>query len=93
MPDGWNDARKYFKNAKKIYGLTTWETTHLHAEWTDYINLSVVHEVIVPSRFNKKTFIDSGVNKNVENEIKCRFGGYQRLLEATQGHLRPLKAA
>ena len=65
VPDGWNDARKYFKNAKKIYGLTTWETTHLHAEWTDYINLSVVHEVIVPSHFNKKTFIDSGVNKKI----------------------------
>ena len=28
VPDGWNDVRKYFKNAKKIYGLTTWETTH-----------------------------------------------------------------
>ena len=65
VPDGWNDARKYFRNAKKIYGLTTWETTHLHAEWTDYINLSIVNEVIVPSHFNKKTFIDSGVNKNI----------------------------
>lgn len=65
VPDGWNGARKYFKNAKKIYGLTTWETTHLHSEWTDFINLSIVNEVIVPSHFNKKTFIDSGVYKNI----------------------------
>lgn len=65
VPDGWNDARKYFRNAKKIYGLTTWETTHLHADWTNFINSSVVNEVIVPSNFNKKTFIDSGVDKKV----------------------------
>lgn len=65
VPHGWSEAHKYFRNAKKIYGLTTWETTHLHAEWTDFINLSVVNEVIVPSHFNKKTFIDSGVNKNI----------------------------
>jgi hypothetical protein len=65
VPDGWNVAKKYCKNAKRVYGLTTWETTHLHSEWVNFINTSVVDEVIVPSNFNKKTFIDSGVYKNI----------------------------
>ena len=65
VPIGWNEVKEYCKNSKKVYGLTTWETTHLHAQWVDYINLSVVDEVIVPSFFNKKSFIDSGVVKNI----------------------------
>ena len=65
VPDGWNEVGKYFRIAKKVYGLTTWETTHLHEDWVKFINSSVVHEVIVPSHFNKKTFTESGVNKKI----------------------------
>jgi hypothetical protein len=65
VPDGWNEAGKFFRIAKKVYGLTTWETTHLHEDWVKFINSSIVHEVIVPSHFNKKTFTESGVNKKI----------------------------
>lgn len=65
IPSGWDDVGKYFRIAKKVYGLTTWETTHLHEDWVKFINSSVVHEVIVPSHFNKKTFTESGVNKKI----------------------------
>jgi len=65
VPDGWDNINRFFKKAKKVYGLTTWETTHLHSDWVNYINSSGVSEIIVPSKFNKKTFIDSGVKKNI----------------------------
>ena len=30
VPNGWGNLDSYFNRAKKVYGLTTWETTHLH---------------------------------------------------------------
>ena len=65
VPNGWGNLDSYFNRAKKVYGLTTWETTHLHNDWVNFINNDKVHEIIVPSKFNKKTFIESGVNKNI----------------------------
>lgn len=65
VPNNWEISKKYFKYGKKVYGLTTWETTHLHNDWIDFINLSGVDEIIVHSNFNKKTFIDSGINKKI----------------------------
>lgn len=67
-PDAWSSINNLLseKNItfKKIYGLTTWETTKLHKSWVEYINNSV-DEVIVPSSFNVETFKNSGVNKKI----------------------------
>jgi len=63
-PESWSSIIKGFKYNSRIYGLTTWETTSLHKTWVDYINNSV-DEVIVPSKFNVRTFKDSGVNKKI----------------------------
>lgn len=61
-PESWNFICDKIPRNKKIYGLTTWETTRLHPEWINFINNSV-DEVIVPSKFNIETFKLSGVNK------------------------------
>lgn len=61
-PEGWNSVYNEIPRGKKVYGLTTWETTRLHPAWVDYINNSV-DEIIVPSKFNMETFKQSGVNK------------------------------
>lgn len=61
-PDVWKYMIDQFPRNKKVYGLTTWETTRLHPKWVDDINNSV-DEIIVPSKFNMETFKQSGVNK------------------------------
>ena len=63
-PEGWLPIYKEFSKKIKIYGLTTWETTHLHDEWVHNINNNI-DEVIVPSRFNVETFKNSGINKKI----------------------------
>ena len=63
-PEAWNTIFDQTPRGKKVYGLTTWETTKLHPIWIDYINNSV-DEVIVPSRFNIETFKQSGINKKL----------------------------
>jgi len=63
-PEAWKYICNQIPRGKKIYGLTTWETTRLHSDWIDYINNSV-DEVIVPSKFNIETFKNSGVNKKI----------------------------
>ena len=61
-PESWKLILDQIPKNKKVYGLTTWETTRLHPTWINYINNSV-DEVIVPSKFNIETFKQSGVNK------------------------------
>jgi len=61
-PESWKPIFDQISRGKKVYGLTTWETTRLHPVWVDFINNSV-DEVIVPSKFNIDTFKQSGVNK------------------------------
>lgn len=63
-PDGWPSIAEKIPRGKKIYGLTTWETTRLHKSWVDMINSSV-DEVIVPSNFNAESFRESGVYKKI----------------------------
>lgn len=63
-PDLWKSICNKIPRGKKIYGLTTWETTCLHNSWTNFINDSI-DEVIVPSNFNKEVFKSSGVNKKI----------------------------
>lgn len=63
-PDCWESIINKLPRNKKIYGLTTWETTRLHKDWVSYINNSV-DEVIVPSEFNKHTFELSRINKKI----------------------------
>jgi len=60
-PESWKSVFDQIPRGKKVYGLTTWETTRLHPVWVDLINNSV-DEVIVPSKFNKNLFAQSGVN-------------------------------
>lgn len=65
IPNLWNLIREKTKKEyyfKKI-GYCTWETTKLPRKWVDYINM--MDEVWVPSTFNMNTFIESGVNINV----------------------------
>jgi hypothetical protein len=63
-PESWKSIFDQVPRGRKVYGLTTWETTRLHPTWVDYINNSV-DEVIVPSKFNIETFKQSGVNKKL----------------------------
>ena len=63
-PESWKPIFDQNPRCKKVYGLTTWETTKLHPVWIDYINNSV-DEVIVPSRFNIEIFEQSGINKKL----------------------------
>jgi len=63
-PESWLPIYKSLSKDVKVFGLTTWETTHIHKQWVDYINDSV-DEVIVPSRFNIDSFKNSGVNKKI----------------------------
>lgn len=65
LPDSWEIIIKSLKFYKKLYGLTVWETTHLHQDWIDMINNSSVNEVIVPSYFNETIFKNSNVNKKI----------------------------
>lgn len=62
-PDGWNDICNSLPSNIHKYGLTTWETTHIHKDWASIINDEGVDKVIVPSKFNKQSFINSGVQK------------------------------
>ena len=61
-PESWKSIFDQISRGRKVYGLTTWETTRLHPTWVNHINDSV-DEVIVPSKFNIETFKQSGVNK------------------------------
>ena len=63
-PEAWKSVCSQIPKGKKIYGLTTWETTRLHPEWVSFINNSV-DEVIVPSKFNVETFKNSGITKKI----------------------------
>jgi hypothetical protein len=63
-PESWLPTINSLKHNVRTYGLTTWETTGLHKTWVELINNSV-DEVIVPSKFNLKTFKESGVNKKI----------------------------
>jgi hypothetical protein len=61
-PESWKSIFDQVPRGRKVYGLTTWETTRLHPTWVNHINNSV-DEIIVPSKFNIETFKQSGVNK------------------------------
>jgi hypothetical protein len=66
-PESWFDIYKRYKllfENVKIYGLTTWETTHIHNDWVNLINNNI-DEVIVHSKFNVNCFKNSGVNKKI----------------------------
>lgn len=63
-PESWQPIFDQTPRGKKVYGLTTWETTKLHPTWVNFINNSV-DEVIVPSKFNIETFTESGVHKKL----------------------------
>ena len=63
-PESWKPVFDQVPRGRKVYGLTTWETTRLHPTWVNFINNSV-DEVIVPSKFNIETFKQSGINKPV----------------------------
>jgi hypothetical protein len=63
-PETWKPIFDKIPRGRKVYGLTTWETTKLHPTWTEHINNSV-DEVIVPSKFNIETFKQSGINKKI----------------------------
>ena len=65
IPNLWNLIKEKTKKDyyyKKI-GYCTWETNKLPKKWVDYINN--MDEVWVPSTFNKNTFLESGVNINI----------------------------
>lgn len=61
-PEHWPDIFRQYPNKRKI-GMTVWETTKLHPEWVNYINMA--DEVIVPCHWNKDVFKKSGVYKNI----------------------------
>lgn len=65
IPSLWDhlkNKRKKNYYYKKI-GYCAWENTRLPKMWNEYINR--MDEVWVPSNFNKKVFIESGVNINI----------------------------
>lgn len=50
---------------KRVIGRTVWEFNKLVPEWVDSITSCDVHEVSVPTLWNKKVFIDSDVKKPI----------------------------
>lgn len=68
VPDVWGGIIEKIKNNvkyKKIYGLTTWETTKLNEKWISFINNSGINELIVHSKFNVDIFKQSKILKPV----------------------------
>lgn len=64
-PDLWKNYIKDFNGRiNSIIGYCTWETTKLPNSWVDYINQ--VDRVMVPSTFNKQSFIESGVTSDIQ---------------------------
>lgn len=67
-PDIWQKIIEDLKidcNKKSIVGRTVWEFNKLIPDWVDAINSSQVTEVSVPTVWNKKTFENSDVKKNI----------------------------
>jgi glycosyltransferase involved in cell wall biosynthesis len=66
-PDLWptflEKKPQAFGNRVRV-GYCTWETNVVPSDWVKCINESV-HELWVPSSYNKKNFEDSGVNKTI----------------------------
>ena len=63
-PDLWRGFIKENQNISRIIGYCTWESNKMPLKWVNNINL--VEEVWVPSNFNKRTFIDSGVKCKIK---------------------------
>jgi len=67
IPDQWNallNSNGVSFNCK-IIGRTVWEFDKLPRQWVETINNSIVNFVSVPTEWNKKTFISSGVTKPI----------------------------
>ena len=58
-PDLWRSKHQLLKE-KMVIGYCTWETDVLPTTWSKCIN-ECVHELWVPSSYNKENFIKSGV--------------------------------
>lgn len=68
VPDIWGgiiEKLKKITKYKKIYGLTTWETTTLNKKWINLINNSGINELIVHSDFNVEVFKNSKIIKPI----------------------------
>jgi len=67
-PDIWQKIIEDLKiqcAGKTVIGRTVWEFNKLIPEWVDCINTSQVTEVSVPTKWNKKVFEKSKVNKPI----------------------------
>ena len=68
-PDIWTTVIKNAPNInlenKIIIGRTVWEFEKLLPEWVNTINASIIDIVSVPTNWNKKCFINSGVTKPI----------------------------
>jgi predicted GH43/DUF377 family glycosyl hydrolase len=67
-PDIWQKIIEDLKiqcEGKTVIGRTVWEFNKLIPEWVDCINTSQVTEVSVPTKWNKKVFEKSRVNKPI----------------------------
>lgn len=62
-PSFWADHPDKLNN-KMVIGYCTWETNRLPAEWVKCIN-NTVNEVWCPSNYNRESFLDSGVTKEI----------------------------
>jgi hypothetical protein len=65
--DRLNDYKHLINNpnCKKILQ-TVWETSKLPPDWVKYLNNNEYDEIWLPSTFNKKVFIESGVTKDIK---------------------------
>lgn len=68
-PDIWNTVVKNAPNinleGKTIIGRTVWEFEKLLPDWVNSINTGIIDIVSVPTNWNKKCFINSGVTKPI----------------------------
>jgi glycosyltransferase involved in cell wall biosynthesis len=59
----WGRCREHAPGARNVV-YTTWEADRLPAAWTDALN--TLDLVLVPSEFNRRAFVESGVRSRVE---------------------------
>lgn len=69
IPNEWKDfvkAERKTNPSVQIYGLTVWETDRVDPDWMNIINDLSLTGLIVPSRWNCQTFINTAKNLHLK---------------------------
>jgi len=70
IPTNWkkySDRERAMNPSVRIFGLTVWETDRIYPKWLDLISEASLDGLIVPTEWNRQTFIDSARNHRIHN--------------------------